>query len=145
MAVRKGSRLRRIAQLHRRDAQFPQRSCREFRPQETELFEFLFRASFDEQRKEIAYPAALELRIRVLHDGGDVIDGKTCVLFCEATLHPVNQHPLFLRHPDIVAARPMLVKALWLTVCYGMCQREDSLEPLRREYSAARRYLPANR
>jgi hypothetical protein len=101
-----------IAQLDRGDAQFPERGCRELRPQKTELFEFFFRAPFHEQWKEIAYPAALELRIRMLHDGRNVIDGKSCVLLCEATLDPVNQRPLFLRHPDIVAFSPMLVKAL---------------------------------
>ena len=101
--------------LYRRDAQLSQRGSREFRPQETELLEFLFGAAFDEQREKIAHPATLKLRIRVLHDGGNVIHGKGGVLFREATLHPTNQRPLLLRHPDIVAAIPVLVKAFRIT------------------------------
>jgi hypothetical protein len=115
-----------IAQLDRGDAQFPERGCRELRPQKTELFEFFFRAPFHEQRKENAYPAALELRIRMLHDGGNVIDGKSCVLLREATLDAVNQLPLFLRHPDIVAFSPMLVKALCSPFVVAFCHRETS-------------------
>ena len=38
------------------------------------------------------------------NDGGDVVARKSRILLGEATLYVVDPRPLFLRHPDIVAA-----------------------------------------
>jgi hypothetical protein len=54
-----------------------QRNCRQIRPQDTQLLEFLVRAPLHQQRDEVPHPAALELRIRVPHDGGDVVHRKS--------------------------------------------------------------------
>jgi hypothetical protein len=58
----------------------------------------------------MAYPAALEPCISVLDYRTDVTVGKSCVFLGEATLNVANQHPLFLRHPDIVTAILTVVK-----------------------------------
>jgi len=49
-----------------------------------------------------------------------------------------------LRHPDIVAFSPMLVKALCSPFVVAFVMKKI-LPPLRREYSAAHRWRLANR
>ena len=80
------------------------------RPQDAEFLEFLVSAPLHQQRNETAHPAAFESCIGVLHYSGDVIVRKSCVFLGEATFNVANQHPLFLRHPDIVAAILTVVK-----------------------------------
>src|ERR1700759_4513071 len=83
---------------------------RQVRPQGAEFLEFLVSAPLHQQRNEMAYPAALEPCISVLDYRTDVTVGKSCVFLGEATLNVANQHPLFLRHPDIVTAILTVVK-----------------------------------
>jgi hypothetical protein len=77
---------------------------RQVRPQDAQLFEFLVGTSLHQQRNKASYPAALEVRIRMPHNGGDVVPRKSWILVGEATLHVGDPRPLFPRHPDIVAA-----------------------------------------
>lgn len=111
------------------DTQFAECGSREFGPHETEFLKLLFGATFHEQRQELPNPAALKLCVRMLHDGGNVVDRKGGVFFREATLHPIDQRPLFLRHPDIVVPGPMLVKRSLLTVCCGTGHKPSSVYP----------------
>jgi hypothetical protein len=83
--------------------EIPECDSRQIRPQDAELLELLVGAALHQQRNEIAHPTAAESRIGVLHYDGDVIVWKSCVFPGEALLDFANQHPLFLRHPDIVA------------------------------------------
>jgi hypothetical protein len=80
-----------------------ERDGRQVRPQDAELLEFLVGSALHQQRNEIAHSAASEPQVGVLDDGDDVIVGKSGVFPGEALLHFADQHPLFLRHPDIVA------------------------------------------
>jgi len=70
----------------------------------------LVRAALHQQWNEFLDSAAPELRISVPHDSGYVIERKTSVFVGESTLHPIDELPLFLRHPDIVAANQTPVK-----------------------------------
>ena len=97
-------------QLDRRDrpgarqTEITQCYRRQIRPQNAQFLEFLVGASLHQQRNEVAHPAVPKLLISVLHYGRNMIGGKSCVFLGESSLHFVNHRPLFLRHPDIVAA-----------------------------------------
>jgi len=113
-----------------RDAAVTQRRRGQIRPQHTEFFEFLIGASLDQQRNEVAHPAAVKASVSALHYSGDVVAGKSGVLVGEATLDIVNESLLFLRHPVIVTVMPTAVKPSGVNSFYVNRWRKTLLRPL---------------
>jgi hypothetical protein len=94
---------RKLLVLGTRDDEIAECNGRQIRPQDGKFLELLVGVPLDQQRDEVAHPAASEPRIGVLHYRGDVIVGKGRIFLGEPPLDIANKHRLFLRHLSILA------------------------------------------